>query len=168
MNVVLAAVAMSAVGVSAQYAAPADSEPGIDVTEIERRAHEATSEVGDWGKASRLYRHAAELRVDDPTAAKHYRMAGLLAYYSGHESDAVDDLTRAGETALEWGDLGSAARSFFEAAWVAESDGHDADALLLAQRAERLARSPLLAAQDRAALLSRITDGPVPPEMPKY
>jgi hypothetical protein len=159
---------MSAGVASAQYAAPAEAGPDVEASEVERQAHEATGEIDNWGKASRLYRRAAHLRDDDPSAAKNYRMAGLLAFYSGHESDAVDDLTRAAETALEWGDLGSAARSFLDAAWVAESDGHDADAFLLAQRAERLARSPLLAAQDRADLLRRITDGPVPPEMPRY
>ena len=168
VGVALAAVAMSAGVASAQYAAPAEVGTEVEAIELERRAHEATSEIRDWGKASRLYRRAAELRGDDPAAAKHYRMAGLLAYYSGHESDAVDDLTRAGESALEWGDLRSAARSFLDAAWVAGSDGHESDAFLLAQRAERLARSPLLAAQDRADLLRRITDGPVPPAMPSY
>ena len=168
VGVVFAALAMSAGVASAQYAAPAETGAEIEATEIERQAQEATQEIGDWGKASRLYRRAAALRDDDPSAAKHYRMAGLLAYYSGHESDAVDDLTRAGEAALEWGDLRAAARSFLDAAWVAGFDGHESEAFQLAQRAERLARSPLLAAQDRADLLRRITDGPVPPEMPTH
>lgn len=167
VGVALAAMVMSAGVASAQYAAPAETGTDPEVTELERRAQEATSEFEDWGKASRLYRRAAELRDGDPSAASHFRLAGLLAYYSGHESDAVDDLRRAGETALEWGDLRSAARSFLDAAWVAKADGDGADAFQLAQRAERLARSPLLEAQDRAALLRRITDGPAPPEFPE-
>ncbi len=163
-----AAMAVSASAASAQYAAPlGQSGDALDTTEIERRAAEATVEVQDWAKAARLYRRAAEMREGDPAAAKHFRKAGLLAYYSGHQSDAVRDLTRAAESALEFGDLSAAARSFLDAAFVAEADGRSRNAFTLAQRAERLAQSPLLGAGDRAALMRRITEEPVPPEMPR-
>jgi hypothetical protein len=160
-------MAMSAGVATAQSAAPAEAGSDREAVELERRAADATRDFADWGKASRLYRRAGELRADDPAAAKHFRMAGLLAFYSGHQGDAVDDLKRAGESALAWGDLRTAARSFLDAAWVAEADGHNRRALELAQRGERLAYSPLLAAQDRAALLRRIADGPSLPELPE-
>lgn len=160
------ALAVSAGAASAQYATPLRGSDAVDTEELERRAAEATVEVQDWSKAARLYRQAAEMRKGEPTAAKHFRKAGLLAYYSGHESDAVRDLTQAGEAALEFGDLTAAARSFLDAAFVAEADGKDRNAFVLAQRAERLAQSPLLAAGDRAALMRRITEAPVPPDMP--
>jgi hypothetical protein len=163
-----ATLALTAGSVSAQYSSAVDAGPRSDAVELEQQARELARGNADWGRAAILYRRAAELRTDDPAAARDFRMAGLLSFYAGREGDAARDLARAGEVALEWGDVAEAAHSFLDAAWVADRDGHGSRALELAHRAERLAQSPLLLREERAELLSRIADGPVPPAAPAF
>ena len=162
----LAALALTAGTASAQASAPADADRSAEAAALLQDAREAAQDRSEWGKASVLYRKVADLRSDDPEAAEHYRKAGTFAYYAGREGRAVENLTRAAETALSWGDVAGAARSYLDAAWVAYKDGDGARTLDLAHRAERLARSPLLPRSDRAQLLSRIAEEPQPLAFP--
>ncbi len=125
---------------------------------LESEARDAASDRESFGDAIRLYREAADLRGDDPGAIADLIMAGKLAYYVGHKGQAVDHLARAGEIALEWGDVLTAAQSFLDAAWVADREGHDAEAYELGRRAEKLSASPLIQRQERVSILSRIAD----------
>ncbi len=159
----VAALAVSAVPGTAQTATAIDGTAQAKAAELQQQAAQIAQTSKDWSRAASLYRRAAELQGDDPAAAKNFRMAGVLAYYSGNERESTRDLTRAGETALEWGDVAMAARWFLDAAWVAHRDGNGSRAVELAHRAERLTRSPLLLREERAALLSRIADGPESP-----
>lgn len=167
-SMAITALALSAGMTSAQDLAPLGAGRSDKVAEIEQQARAATQTSTNWWKASILYRRAAELRAEEPVAAEHYRMAGLLAYYARHTGTAVEDLTRAGEAALAWGDVAFAAKAFLDAAWVANRDGDGAQALALVRRGERLAHSPLLARADRAALLSSIGQRPQPPQRPTF
>ena len=150
-------------GAAGAQMVPADRSAD-EAADLVRQADAALEGKSDWGRAAILYRQAAELSVDEPIAADHHRHAGLLAFYAGREGQAVDQLTRAAETALAWGDVVSAAQSFLDAAWVAHEDGNNGKALDLAQRAERLARSPLMARADRAQLMQRIAE----PQAPRF
>jgi hypothetical protein len=125
---------------------------------LESEARDAASDRESFGDAIRLYREAADLRGDDPGAIADLIMAGKLAYYVGHKGQAVDHLARAGEIALEWGDVLTAAQSFLDAAWVADREGDDAEAYELGRRAEKLSASPLIQRQERVSILNRIAD----------
>lgn len=157
-------LALTAGTTAAQYAVPMDDGSSSDAAEYLRQAGAALDHQ-DWGKASVLFAKAAELQTDDPDAARNWRMSGLLAYYAGREGRAVDALEKSAETALAWGDVGSAARAYLDAAWVARRDGNARRTLDLAQRGERLASSPLLERAERAEILSRIAED-APPKMP--
>ena len=111
-----------------------------------------------YGRAARLYHTAAERLGDDPEAPALFATAARLAYYAGSERRAMWDLQRAGEGALAWGDVVTAARSFLDGAWVAAEIGEYEAARLMVARAEKLAASPLLAAADRTLLASRLTE----------
>lgn len=155
----VAALALGAGSVSAQFSGMVGSDEAVDAAAIEEQARQAMEDRSEWGQASILFRQAADLRTDDPIAADNYRWAGLLAFYAGREGRAIDDLTRAAETALAWGDVSAAARSFLDAAWIAHREGDDARTLELARKGERLAHSPLLSRGEQALLLDRIADG---------
>ena len=152
----------TAVGASAQTG-PADDSLG-EAAELVRQADNAVEAKGDWGRAAVLYQEAAELSDGDPVAATRHRQAGVLAFYAGREGRAIQQLTRAAEASLAWGDVVGAARSYLDAAWVAHQEGDGERTLSLAERAERLARSPLLARAERADLMRRIAE----PQAPEF
>jgi tetratricopeptide (TPR) repeat protein len=156
----LAALLVGVPGLEAQSTAPAtDEAKRIALAEqLEQQAQEATKEIKNFKKASSLYREAAKTLGDHPDAANHLVQAGRLAYYTGDEGRAIEDFRTAGEQALEWGDVLVAAQSFLDAAWIAAEEERGAEAIELAQRAERLSSSPLIERQERASLLSRIAD----------
>ncbi len=156
----LAAVAVGASGVEAQAASPiGDEAERIALAEhLESQAVEASQHVKSFKKASSLYREAAETLGDHPDAAEHLVQAARLAYYTGDERRAIQDFRAAGEQALEWGDVMTAAQSFLDAAWVAAEEERGEEALELAHRAEKLSSSPLIQRQERASLRSRIAD----------
>lgn len=137
---------------------------GGDEAESERLARaetlrveaRTTTEAGDFRRASFLYREAASTAGDHPRAVSDLVEAATLAYYAGRNGQAVKDFQAAGEAALQWGDVLTAARSFLDGAWVAAASGDRERAVELARRAEKLSSSPLIQRQERIALLSRI------------
>lgn len=152
------AAATTAGDLQAQSMAPAGDEAvrTEQARSLESQAGEAARTQSSFGKAARLYREAAEARSGQPEAVQDLMMAGALSYYTGREGQAIRDLVKAGELALEWGDVMTAAQAFLDAAWVAGKDGRTDDATELGRRAERLSASPLIQRQERSAILSRI------------
>lgn len=135
--------------------------PTAETTEVEALRAEATQRAESrdgFLQASLLFRRAADLRGAHPDAVADRLAAARLAWYAGREGDAIHDLDRAAETALEWGDVMTAASAWLDAAWVAWKDGDSEKALDYATRAERLSHSPLIERRERAAILSRIAD----------
>lgn len=136
-----------------------DEEARVEKAQaLEVAAKEAAEVRAAFREASRMYRQAAEIRGDQPEAAHSLMMAGALAYYVGSKGQAITDLTQAGELALAWGDVVTAAQAFLDASWVAAKEGRERDALELGRRAERLSASPLIQRQERGAILGRIGD----------
>ncbi|HSG47705.1 MAG TPA: hypothetical protein VLA43_07845 [Longimicrobiales bacterium] len=158
--VALLAAGLMAGGAQAQaVSATGDEEIRVEKAQaLEAAAREAAEVRAAFREASRLYRQAAEIRGDQPEAAQSLMMAGALAYYVGSEGQAIKDLTRAGELALAWGDVVTAAQAFLDASWVAAKEGRQNDAAELGRRAERLSASPLIQRQERGAILNRIGD----------
>lgn len=159
---VLVAAGLGTGGLRAQATAPGSDEPErlARAQELVKQAEEATKDRDSFGTAARLYREAADLRGTHPDAVKPLILAGTLSYYTGREGQAIDDLARAGELALAFGDVVTAADSFLDAAWVAERDGRDARAIELGRRAEMLSSSPLIQRRERASILNRLAQIP--------
>ncbi len=161
-----ALAALAGLLLSAPSVAQAQSSSTVsDEAQREAEAHEmvvkaekASQDIGSFREAALLYRQAAEILGDHPEAAHHLVQAGRLAYYTGREGQAIQDFEAAGEQALAWGDVVTAAQSFLDAAWVAAEEHRGSQALTLARRAEKLSSSPLIQRQERMALLSRIAD----------
>lgn len=161
----VAALSISAGSISAQQSGPASDASATQAEEYEQQARSLLNERSEWARAASLFEKAAKHRGDDPEAAEDWRMAGLMAHYVGKNHQAREALERSAEVALEWGDVGAAAHSLIEAAWVAQLQGDVADTNDLVRRAERLASSPLLARAERTALMSRLSDHQ-PPALP--
>lgn len=135
-----------------------DAQREAEAHEMVAKAQEASKDIATFREAASLYRQAAETLGDHPESPHNLVQAGRLSYYIGREGQAIDDFQSAGEMALAWGDVVTAAQSFLDAAWVAAEEHRGAEALTLARRAEKLSSSPLIQRQERMALMSRIAD----------
>ena len=152
----LAATLATPATLRAQTAGPTAGQ--VEVDALRARASEESESRDGFLEASLLFRRAATLQGDRPEAVEDLVRAATLAYYAGREGDAVDDLDRAAETALEWGDVLTAAEAWLDAAWVSWKRGDTEDAAAFATRAERLSHSPLIQREERRAILSRLSD----------
>jgi len=84
--------------------------------------------------------------------------ASRLRFYTGDEGKAQSLLEDAGQIAWAYGDVATAARVFLDAAWIAGTRGQGTVVVgNLISRAQKLAQSPLLTADERDALLERIS-----------
>jgi hypothetical protein len=132
------------------------TDPGRAQT-LEARAQSLHDEPGRWTEAARLYREAAELREDeDEGKLQSLRMAAWMAHYAGRDREALENAEAAGRLALRRGDLVEAGEALADAAHLARATGQPERAAALAEEVRLLAGSPLLAAEDRMALLDRI------------
>ena len=122
------------------------------------KAEELSKVRANFHEAASHYREAVDLYDGRRPAVEPLRMAGRLAFYMGDESRAYRDFARAGEIALEWGDVVSAANAFLDAAWIARERDQGAQAVDMITRAEKLSHSPLIAASDRRGLQERIAE----------
>ncbi len=124
---------------------------------LEAQAEALHDEPGRWAEAARLYREAAELREDgDEEKLSSLRMAARMAHYAGRDREALESAESAGHLALRRGDLVEAGEALADAAHLAGATGQPERAAALAEEVRLLAGSPLLAAEDRMALLDRI------------
>lgn len=152
-------MAITALAIGTPQQAHAAAAEGPDQVEearaIQLEAAELATRVDRYGEAAKLYRRAAELFGQHPEAAEAWAWAGRLSYYDGSDR-AVSDLRKAAEMALRFGNVGLAAHSFLDAAWVAHEKGMNAEAIDFARRATDLSRSPLLTASDRERIQRRV------------
>jgi hypothetical protein len=108
-------------------------------------------------KAARLHERSAELRDEsDPMAASCLRTAAFLRYYAGGRRASADLMEKAAERAAGIGDVGRAADSYVDAAYIAQELKEGDRARTLARKAELLANSPLITDVQRASIRARI------------
>ncbi len=155
--VAFAGMAFTANGMLAQSASGQES---VDVAKAQRY-EAAAARVGKsmefFNEAAKYWEAAAKLRpAGDCQAVQDMVEASRLKFYLGDEGKAQSLLQDAGEIAITYGDVATAARVFLDAAWIAESRGQATVVQNLISRAQKLAQSPLLTDRDRNALLSRI------------
>ena len=149
-------LAVLALAVAAPVTAQDGGEASLAEIEMIEAAARHLAADADWDRAAALLRRAAELRpVGDAAAVRNLLRAGRLAFYEGHEEQAVRDFEAAGRRALDRGDVIASANAFTDGAWVAKADGRPAKANELLARAQMLAQSPLLGRDDRAHLWTR-------------
>lgn len=150
----LALTLMGPAGVSAQTALPTASGAAW---ELQQRATALEADRQRWAEAARLHERAAELTArQDPSSYRSLVQAARLRYYTWRKQSAGVLFAKAGELALEWGDVISAAHALLDAAVISTEMRDDHRAHQLVQRARQLAASPLLSAQERASMLARI------------
>jgi hypothetical protein len=166
-RVALLAIAALLAGTSTQVQAQTQFV-SLDVPALALAAEEMERRAGDvlgggrlegrgWERAAGLYISAAELRGSaDPRSADNLRLAGYLQYYRGRTKAAVASLTQSGEAFLALGDVARAAEAFIDAAWVADEANMPSEARELSERGRLLTQSPLLAAEERTALVRRL------------
>lgn len=147
------------------FAAPAQAQARYaassrDVVEAERLEAEARAlytSPKQFRKAAQLHERAAELRpAGDLERARDLRQAARLYYYAGEGSAARRTMVAAGDAALEAGDVIAAAETYLDAAFLYREAGQADQRNELVRKAHLLSNSPLLSAQDRSAILSRI------------
>lgn len=152
-------------------AARAQMEP-IRVTDALQQAEKLDAEAlsyeqSDWGqlrKAARLRELAAELRTpEDPAGTVSLYWAARDRYYSGDPKAARVLMEQAADRALAMGDVLNAVTAYTEAAYIC-ADIKDGDRMRsLASKARLLANSPMLTAEQRFQLRTRLArnDAPV-------
>lgn len=104
-----------------------------------------------------MHLHSAYLR--DPTdaqAASCLTLAGNLLYFAGDLPQAQKALEEAGTRAETNGDLVTSANAYIDAGLVARARREGAEAEELGERAEKLAASPMVTDEQRAAITRRI------------
>jgi hypothetical protein len=160
--VAIAGMAFTVKGTQAQSAA---ARNGVDVAKAvryEAAAARVATTKQYFGEAAHYFEMAAQLRpTGDCQAVKDMVDASRLRYYLGDEGKAQSLLENAGNVALQYGDVKTAAKSFLDAAWIARERGSHAIVVqALISKAQKLAQSPLLDTSERDALLGRIAAEP--------
>jgi hypothetical protein len=160
----------------AVLAFPADArtqmlEP-IRVTDARQKAEKLDAEAlnyeqNDWAqlkKAARLREEAANLREDgDPDGTVSLYWAARDRYYSGDAKGARVLMEQAADRALAMGDVLNAVTAYTEAAYIC-ADIKDGERMRsLATKARLLSNSPMLTAEQRYQLRTRLakSDAPV-------
>ena len=162
----LVAVAIAAAALPSLPRSAAAQQPLRPVHVIAANAaadslHRAALGLADYPrryeKAARMHLRSASMRgPTDAQAVECLEMAGLLFYFTGDLEDSQQALTAEGDRALARGDVVSAAKAFVDAGLVARERLRPDDVTTLGERAEVLASSPLLTAEQRRAITSRI------------
>ena len=167
---------LSASAVLAAFAFPAHAraqmlEP-IRVTDARQKAEKLDAEAlnyeqNDWAqlkKAARLREQAADLRdAGDPDGTVSLYWAARDRYYSGDAKGARVLMEQAADRALAMGDVLNAVTAYTEAAYIC-ADIRDGERMqALAAKARLLSNSPMLTAEQRYQLRTRLakSDAPV-------
>jgi hypothetical protein len=104
-----------------------------------------------------LHQKAAALHAaDDGRGSRCLELAGSLQYANGERRAARAAMEAAADRALARGDVMQAADAYVKASIIAFELRDGAGGAALARRARRLADSPLLSADQRAAITARI------------
>ena len=155
-------VAVLATGAAAQQPLADVKVHGSTVTEnnaradtLERRADAYLLTPRHWRKAAQLHRRAGELRSEDPSSVRSFRMAAWLYHATDAPGLARSMMEKAAERAAAVGDVEQAAVSYIDAALLASADDHHRVPKLL-RKTRVLLDAPLFPAESRADLLRRI------------
>ncbi len=157
----IVAIAGTAFTARASHAQSTTAKSEVDVSKAMRYEDAAARSSASrqyFKEAARYYETAATLRpAGDCQGVRDMVEASRIRYYLGDEGKAQSLLQDAGDIALQYGDVHTAAKAFLDAAWIARQRGQHASVVqTLLARAQKLAQSPLLDAGDRDALLGRI------------
>jgi hypothetical protein len=143
----------------------------IRITDARQKAEKLDAEAlsyeqNDWGqlkKAARLRELAADLRTpDDPEGTVSLYWAARDRYYSGDPKAARVLMEQAADRALAMGDVVNAVTAYTEAAYIC-ADIKDGERMrTLASKARLLANSPMLTAEQRSQLRTRLAQSDAP------
>lgn len=144
---------------AAQTAINNSAAPSAD--QLEERATALHDQIGRYSEAARLYKASAALRAEtDPRAVESLAMAAHLYHYANRLFDARKTMEQAARRALARGDVMRASHANLEAALFAHKQGRQAQAERLGRTALKLAESPLLTDEQRAAIINRVRSTP--------
>lgn len=126
--------------------------------ELRAQAEALFSQPRQWRKAVRLLEQSAQLReATDPDGYMCLLYAGRIQAAIGDLQGARQNLEKAANQAMARGSIVEAAHAYIDAAFVAAEAKQGQAAQQLIQRASLLAESPLLSAEQKAGLTTRIT-----------
>ena len=129
--------------------------------ELKERAAKLLDQPARYSEAARLYQESAALRApSDPRAIDELTTAAHLFHYANRLLDARRAMELAARRALADGDVVRASQATVEAALFAHKQGSNAHTQRLGRAALKLAASPLLTAEQRAALVARLRSDP--------
>jgi hypothetical protein len=124
---------------------------------LQLRAEELYSQPTQWKKAARLLEQSVQLReANDPDVYTCLMYAGRLRAAVNDLANARVDLERAATHALSRGSVIEAAHALIDAAHVAIAAKDMPAAHDLVRRASMLTESPLLSAEQKAAINARL------------
>ena len=125
--------------------------------ELRAQAEALFSQPRQWRKAVRLLEESARLRdASDADAYMCLLYAGRIEAALGDLQGARENLEKAAAQAMARGSLVEAAHAYIDAAHVAKDAKAMDAARTLIERASLLAQSPLLTAEQKAGLNSRL------------
>lgn len=139
------------------YTEAAPPAATIRAEALEREARALFTNPKQYGRAAQLLEEAAGAReMGDPERIRDLELASRLTFYRGNERKSQLLMTQAAEEALAMGDVVTAAHNYTDAAFAAKAGKRPVEAIALVKKATLLAASPLLAKEDRAAILARV------------
>lgn len=128
---------------------------------LEQRAESWLGIPKKWSSVARSLEHAAEIRgPDDPRAVRDLMMAAAVRVSAHQGVGARTSFMQAAEWALALGDVENAANGYMRASLMSIELKDFDSARALREKAERLARSPLLSAAQRTAILNQFGHAP--------
>lgn len=134
----------------------------VTADELEQRAAALLDQPQRYSEAARLFKESAEMRAEtDPRAVSALMKSAHLFHYANRLFDARKAMEQAAERALAGGDVVSASKARVEAALFAHKQGKTNEAERLGRSALHLAESPLLSAEQRDAIVTRLRSNPV-------
>lgn len=159
------AVSLSASGLQAQSRTSIKSSEPISriarAIELQEQAVALHAQPARAVEAARLHKQSAYLRNrNDPEAVQSLAMAAHLFGYAKRPLEARKTMEEAAERALAMGDVVRAAQAYVEASFFADKQKNRVETERLGRKALLLAGSPLLAGDQRDAIMKRIRSNP--------
>lgn len=149
-------LAVTLVSLAGAPAAAVDNDPKVDPERAAQLYAQAVDLLGTphrWAEAASLLRRSAtSLGEEDPAAFETMRFAGRVYAQAGDFGKARKALEEAAGMALSRGALVEAAHTYVEAAHAASAQGDGNRAVAMAEKARRIATSPLLPDAERATI----------------
>jgi hypothetical protein len=165
LAVTIAAASLSPNQSEAQSRTSIKSSQPVDritrATELQKQAVALHGQPARAAEAARLHKQSAYSRNrNDPEAVQSLAMAAHLFGYAKRPIEARRTMEEAAERALAMGDVVRAAQAYVEASFFADKQENRAEMERLGRKALLLAGSPLLAADQRDAIMKRIRANP--------